>query len=117
MAGGNNAFVWHTSFLAFSDFAGWVAISGEKNSVSAANSTVNLPAGTLQSGSPAIGAGANLYNLCNGQPNPGLGALCFDANGKARPSSGAWDAGAFSVSTGNNPQLPQPPTNVTAAAH
>ena len=32
-------------------------------------------------GSPVIKAGTNLYSVCNGQPNPGLGALCFDAAG------------------------------------
>jgi hypothetical protein len=39
--------------------------------------------------------GANLYSLCNGQSNPGIGALCYDLAGNARPSSGAWDIGAY----------------------
>ena len=51
------------------------------------------------SGSPVIGAAANLYSVCNGQPNPGLGALCYDMNGVARPTSTAWDAGAFQFGT------------------
>jgi hypothetical protein len=48
-----------------------------------------------QGGSPVIGTGTNLYSTCNGQPNPGLGALCFDKAGNARPSAGGWDMGAF----------------------
>src|ERR1019366_3967275 len=41
------------------------------------------PAFAPQSGSAAIGIGTNLYSVCNGQPNPGLGALCNDAAGNA----------------------------------
>ena len=64
------------------------------------------------SGSPALGTGQNLYSTCNGQPNPGLGALCYTyagpqpsgtgagPNGQwatptARPTSGAWNIGAY----------------------
>jgi hypothetical protein len=68
---------------------------------------------TLGSGSAAIGLGANLYSVCNGQPNPGLGALCYDRFGNARPSSGNWDAGAYNYST----TAPQPPTGLTAVPH
>jgi hypothetical protein len=42
----------------------------------------------LGSGSPAIGTGTNLTSL-------GIAALNSDAAGVARPSSGAWDIGAF----------------------
>ena len=56
-----------------------------------------------QSGSPLIGAGKNLYTTCNGQPNPGLGALCFDKAGNARPTSAAWDAGAYQFQAPANP--------------
>ena len=68
--------------------------------------------GTLQSGSPAIGVAANLYSTCNGQPNPGLGALCFDKAGNPRPSSGAWDAGAYTSSGSSN--TPVPPSGLSA---
>jgi glucuronoarabinoxylan endo-1,4-beta-xylanase len=57
-------------------------------------------------GSAVIGAGTNLYSICNGQPIPGLGALCYDALGNARPTSGAVDAGA--INHGSTP--PTPPT-------
>lgn len=66
----------------------------------------------LQSGSPLIGAGTNLYSVCNGQPNPGLGALCYDKAGNARPASGAWDVGAYQYAGSAPP--PSPPSNLTA---
>ena len=66
------------------------------------------------SGSPVISAGKNFYSTCNGQPNPGLGALCYDAAGVARPSSGNWDIGAFQYSSS---QAPAPPSGLTAAVN
>jgi hypothetical protein len=54
-------------------------------------------------GSPLIAAGTNLYSLCNGQPNPGLGALCYDITGAARPSSGAWTVGAYNSTSTSTP--------------
>ena len=66
-----------------------------------------------QSGSPVIGAGTNLTSTCSGQPNPGLGALCYDAAGNPRPVSGAWTTGAYNyVSNG-----PAPPTGLSAVPH
>jgi hypothetical protein len=112
MAGGTNAFVWHSTFLSFSQFPAWESDSGETGAIAAPAFSLNMPAGTLQAGSPAIGGGVNLYSACNGQPNPGLGALCNDATGSPRPSSGTWDAGAFSYSNGNS--APQPPTGLSA---
>lgn len=61
--------------------------------------------GTLQSGSPAIGAGTNLTSLEITQLNSDMG-------GTARPSSGPWDVGAYqSGSTGNRPG---PPSDLSA---
>jgi len=92
-------------------FAQWQS-AGYDTHGSSGNPNVTT-SGYLNAGSPAIGLGTNLYSICNGQPNPGLGALCFDKNGIARPASGNWDAGAFnygSVSSG----AVQPPTGLTA---
>ncbi len=63
-----------------------------------------------QSGSIVIGAGENLTSICSGQSNPGLGALCSDAAGVARPTTGAWDIGAYQyasapTTTGAPPSL------------
>ena len=58
----------------------------------------------LSSGSPDIGAGANLSSLCS---TPGLGPLCYDKNGVARPSTGAWDIGAYEA------PRPNPPVGLT----
>jgi hypothetical protein len=62
--------------------------------------------GTLASGSPAIGLAVNLSSL-------GITALNSDKNGNPRPSSGAWDAGAYNGSSG----ALSPPTKLQAAVH
>jgi hypothetical protein len=63
------------------------------------------------SSSAAWQAGTNFYSLCGGQPVPGLGALCSDAAGVARPSSGNWDMGAYYDS---GTSVPNPPTGLAA---
>lgn len=112
--GGANSFVWcnpanptSCSYYNQSQYSSWAAVSGETNGSYSTSALINSD-GTLQAGSPAIGAGANLYSLCNGQPNPGVGALCYDKNGSPRPSSGPWDAGAF-----NSGVIPAAPTGLT----
>jgi hypothetical protein len=65
-----------------------------------------------QAGSPAIQAGTNLTNICTGQPNPGLGALCYDAAGNARPASGPWDIGAYQYTV----NITNTPSNLTVVA-
>lgn len=69
---------------------------------------------TLQSGSPARSAGTNLTSICQGQPVPGLGALCQDKNGTSRPSTGAWDAGAYQYAQSSGPA---PPSHLVATVH
>jgi hypothetical protein len=69
------------------------------------------------SGSPLVQAGTNLYSVCNGQPNPGLGALCYDITGAARPTSGAWDVGAYNFGTNSASAPPAPPTGLAAVVH
>lgn len=66
-----------------------------------------------QAGSPVIGAGLNLFSICNGQPNPGLGALCLDKAGVARPSVGGWDIGAFQFAAGGSPGASLSPSTLT----
>lgn len=66
-------------------------------------------------GSPVIGAGVNLYSTCSGQPIPGLGALCLDKAGFPRPTSGAWDMGAYQYPGGSSSR-PAPPTGLVATA-
>lgn len=59
------------------------------------------------SGSPVIGAGVNLTSLCAGS----LVALCSDKNGTPRPTTGAWDVGAYQFSSS---APPSPPTGLSA---
>jgi hypothetical protein len=83
----------------------WQATSGNPD-LHSFTSNPNLTAAyTLNSGSPAIGAGVNLTSL-------GITALDFDKAGVARPSSGAWDVGGFQYQT--TAGAPAPPTALTA---
>ena len=82
--------------------SGWKACIGggvEANSAAQTSINVSTTTGKPNTGSPVIGAGVNLFSICNGQANPGLGALCSDAAGLARPTSAAWDIGAYQYQT------------------
>lgn len=78
-------------------FATWKANTGKETGSLTANSAGLNSFGALQGGSVAIGAGANLNSIANGN----LTALGFDTSlggtrtPTARPSSGAWDMGAY----------------------
>jgi hypothetical protein len=101
----NPAIVYNNA--SYSSEASYVTVTGfDKNSII---SNPNLSAAyLLQAGSPGIQAGTNLTSICTGQPNPGLGALCYDAVGTLRPATGPWDMGAYVYNSGA-----YPPTNVT----
>jgi hypothetical protein len=68
----------------------WVRTGLDTHSISA-NPQMNASY-QLSSNSPDIRAGANLSSLC---ATPGLGPLCYDKNGVARPLTGPWDIGAY----------------------
>lgn len=103
----NNCFNYLGSTL--SSLSAWQSTTAfDMNSITSAP---NLSSSYVpNSGSPLIGAGTNLYSTCNGQPNPGLGALCFDAAGNPRPPTGAWTIGAYNAS------VVAPPTGLSAIA-
>jgi hypothetical protein len=65
------------------------------------------------SASAAWQKGANLSSICNGQANPGLGALCLDKAGVQRPSTGNWDIGAYEDSAAGG-TAPSPPSGLAA---
>jgi hypothetical protein len=95
---------------ALSTWRGWCDCDG--NSITG---NPNLTSSYIpQSGSPVAGAGVNLYNMCSGQSTPGLGPLCSDLAGNARPSSGGWAIGAYQI---GGSAAPNPPTGLTATAH
>lgn len=104
-----------TALTFITSFATWQSETGNDAHGASTGSSLNLNATTYQpqTGSIAIGAGTNLYSVCNGQPNPGLGALCYDISGNARPTNGAWDAGAYS-SGQSSAGAPAPPTGLVA---
>jgi hypothetical protein len=101
---------WQQNNSFFSSLATWKSATGAEASSQATTGSLGLSSTNheQQSGSIVIEAGANLTSL-------GISALDKDLLGNARPSSGAWDAGAYElVSTAGNP--PAPPTNLKATA-
>jgi len=120
---GGDTFECQTNQFSASQFSSWVACIGNetKSNYYAADPLPNCLTNTNcsnvvpQSGSTVIQAATNLYSACESQPNPGLGALCYDKAGNARPKSGNWDGGAFQSSSSTASILP--PTNVQAVGH
>jgi hypothetical protein len=112
---GSYSMIWNNNG-GYNSLAAWKAGTGfDGHSVT---SNPNLSSSYVpNSGSPVIAAGTNLYSVCNGQPNPGLGALCADAAGNARPVSGNWDMGAYAYNTSTSTGTPQPATNLTASVN
>jgi hypothetical protein len=97
--GGDNSWVYSSSsgssFMPFrtSSFNSWNSDTGETGDLMTSSgglSSTYRP----QSGSPVIGAGANLTSLC-----ATIGStLCGDMAGAPRPATGPWAAGAYSYS-------------------
>jgi len=67
------------------NFSQWQGTGKDAHSVFTLNGTT---------GANAANVGTNLTSLCTGNLVP----LCSDINGKSRPASGPWDAGAVQVS-------------------
>jgi hypothetical protein len=91
----------------FQSYSTWKAAGRDTNgSLGTTPSFVGAPGNVrLNSGSPGIGLGGNLTSL-------GITALTSDITGAARPSSGAWDAGAYQSSSGGGSVTVLPPTNL-----
>jgi hypothetical protein len=88
----------------------WRAIALRNATVHDANSQLVPISGMLlsndghpQAGSPVIGKGANLTSLCTGGA---INALCQDKAGTPRPTSGAWDIGAYQFAAAQGPSQP-----------
>ena len=100
------SYPWGYNGIGANTFAAWQTVNGgtcpsgggfdcHGSYTASASAVLNNTTGVIVGGGPANGTGVNLYSTCNGQAVPGLGALCSDANGVARPASGAWDIGAY----------------------
>jgi hypothetical protein len=87
-------------------YSQWIGECGcDSHSQNGKNPQLNSD-GTLQAGSPAIGAGTNLTGL-------GVTPLDSDKAWVLRPSSGSWDLSAYQTSSQDqNP--PAPPTNLVS---
>ncbi len=96
--GGSNSFVKPGGGCCIDTLANWRTQTGfDSHSITG---NPNLTSGYVPNrGSPVIAAGINLNSICTGQSIPGLGALCFDAAGNARPATANWDMGAYESGT------------------
>jgi hypothetical protein len=119
-AGDSNAFGYHGSSTAsFTNWQGMLPSGSGQDSAGVFDTLANLhisaTTGELQSGSPAIGGGANLTNL-------GIAALNCDkplvvgptGTGACnpRPATGSWDIGAHQFAS--SAPAPAPPTGLAA---
>jgi hypothetical protein len=109
-AQGYNAFNYTDKGIDTSSFPTWQSQCGCDSHGLYNASSLNISSTTYlpNSGSPVIGAGANLTNLCTGN----LAPLCSDKAGVLRPATGGWDDGAYQYSSGAG--IPAPPTGLTA---
>lgn len=107
---------WFSSGNWYTSLSGWQSATGYDSNGTAGNPKLTSSYHLSDSSSASWQSGQNLYSVCNGQPNPGLGALCYDKAGVARPSTGKWDIGAYYDSGGNN-LPPNPPTGLTAVVN
>jgi len=101
---GQNTWCWPQSGGPPSGCTGnppWVNTGFDTHSVSA--NPLLTASNTLAAGSPDIKAGTNLTSLCRT-----IAPLCYDAAGVARPTTGAWDIGAYQHLP------PDPPTGLRA---
>jgi hypothetical protein len=132
-SGASYAMDFSTASIQTSDYNDWVAnpqmhYSGFTGAFTSYKSTTGLDAHSIttapnlnasyvpNAGSPVIGTGLNLYSTCNGQPNPGLGALCYDKAGVARPTTAAWDMGALQSGSSSS-NAPNPPSGLSATVN
>jgi hypothetical protein len=82
-----------SGYTNYASLAAWRTFTGGEAASTYTSGGVSLNSdGILKNGSPAIAAGANLTSL-------GIPSLNKDKAGIARPSSGAWDTGAYQYTT------------------
>lgn len=103
---------WFKSGSWYSTLPNWSSGTGYDSHATVGNPKLTSNYHLTDNTSSAWKTGQSLYSTCNGQPSPGLGALCSDKAGVARQSTGPWDMGAYedSVSGGG----PPPPNGLVA---
>ena len=103
---GSNSFYKDGSF--YGSLSSWrTAASADAHSSSPLTMTLDALTAPLL-GSPVVGAATNLSAL-------GIATLSLDKLGQARPSSGAWDAGAYA--SGSSSGSVQPPQSLVATVN
>ncbi len=89
----------HGALYSLAEFSTWKSCmeQGEEHSITTSSAKLDLTEdegvlGKPEAGSQAIGHGANLTSLCAETPEE---ALCKGIDGEERPSTGAWNIGAY----------------------
>lgn len=96
--------IWKVKSGFYNVLTDWQAQTGQDASAQYTSGSAGLNSTFIpQTGSIAIGAGSNLISL-------GIAALNFDKAGRARTSTGPWDAGAYSYIQSDPP--PTAPTKL-----
>jgi hypothetical protein len=106
---------WFYSGTWFPSLLAWQVLGFDRNSTTG-NPMLTSTYHLTGSASAAWQAAKTLYSTCEGQPNPGLGALCFDKAGVARQQTGSWDIGAYEDSASGGGVV-GPPTGLVAIVH
>jgi hypothetical protein len=103
---------WFSNGTWYSTLSNWQSATGFDTHSTIGNPQLTASFHLPNSTSVAWQTGQNLYSTCNGQADPGLGALCFDKAGVQRQSTGPWDMGAYEDSV----NAPYPPGGLAAVA-
>src|SRR5665213_1387946 len=99
---------WRNGTTYYTSLSAWQSVSGEGSSSVGTTGTLGLTSGLLSSvGSIVLKAASNLTGLS-------IAALDVDKVGTQRPSSGAWDAGAYQSGSASAQQPPAAPTGLFA---
>jgi len=105
---------WIENVVDSTTLSRWQTFSGLDAHSTAANPLLNAgstpPYQLTSTSSPAYRTGTNLTSLCGAHP-----ALCKDATGASRPTTGRWDMGAYYLNS--NAQPVAAPTGLTASGH
>ena len=109
-----NTTAW-TSVSYYPTLANWQLAAGSSNDQHSVSLNPQLNAGSVPPYQPTgstptqvTNGGANRTDLCTT-----AAALCFDALGNARPSTGSWVMGAYTTSTSGTPTASLTPSSLT----
>jgi hypothetical protein len=99
LTGASTGHAFKVNYTGGATFSQYIAANSTYDTNSITPTSLGVSSYQPQSGSALIGAGANLTSL-------GITSLDTDYAGAARPSTGAWDIGAYKYSSGSSDTTP-----------